>query len=97
MNKILNLLIVLIFSTINLFSQKYPIITNPNSVGVAPISQLNSQMRETNISITPDGRYMYFMSDRGGQAWSSYSGTFRGKLRYDGDIWFSEYKNGRWG
>lgn len=97
MNKILHIVILLIFSTINLFSQKYPIITNPNSVVLTPLTQLNSQMRETNISITPDGKYMYFMSDRGGQSWSTYSGTFRGKLRYDGDIWFSEYKNGRWG
>lgn len=91
------ILIILLITSVNLFSQKYPIVDNPSSVVVSEIKQLNSNKRETNLSITPDGRYLYFMSDRGGQSWSTYSGTFRGQTRYDGDIWFSENRNGHWG
>jgi len=97
MLKIILYITFILLTFINLYSQKYPIVSNPSSVVVEIIPQLNSDKRETNLSITPDGRYLYFMSDRGGQSWSSYSGTFRGQPRYDGDIWFSEFKNGRWG
>ncbi len=36
------------------------------------------------------------MTDRGGQKWSYYSGSFKGKPRYDGDVWYSENINGAW-
>ncbi len=78
------------------FSQNVEIIESSDNVIIKPLNQLNSNYRETNISITPNGKYMYFMSDRGGQDWSIISATFRGKQRYDGDIWCSENKNGIW-
>lgn len=63
---------------------------------IEKIYALNSSQRETNLCLTPDGRYLYFMSDRGGQSWSIKSGTFKSKIRYDGDIWYSENINGIW-
>jgi len=72
------------------------IANNSDKIVIKPLSNLNSTARETNLSITPDGKYLYFMSDRGGQSWSYYSGTFRGKPRYDGDIWYAKQKNGVW-
>jgi hypothetical protein len=57
---------------------------------------LNSRYRETNLSITPDGKYLYFMSLRGGQSWSHKYMTFHGDSVYDGDIWYSAKLNGRW-
>lgn len=36
------------------------------------------------------------MSDRGGQIWSTYSGVYKGKDRYDGDIWFSVKDGEKW-
>lgn len=93
--------------SINLFSQdgssssksKHKIIidnnTDPN-IKVKLLSQLNSSYRDVNLSITPDGKYLFFMSDRGGQSWSSDWGYFRGRKMYDGDIWYSENINGQW-
>ena len=39
-------------------------------IQISPVEILNSPFRETNLSITPDGKYLYFMSLRGGQPWS---------------------------
>jgi hypothetical protein len=62
-------------------------LTNPDTLVVNPLPQLNSKCRETNICISPDGKWMLFMSDRP-SSWSTkdYAGV---KGRYDGDIWFS--------
>ncbi|MEM6766223.1 MAG: VWA domain-containing protein [Bacteroidota bacterium] len=57
---------------------------------------LNSSYRETNLSITPDGRYLFFMSMRGGREWSRRYMTFKGDSVYDGDIWFTEKVAGNW-
>lgn len=73
-----------------------PIMKHSTPLKVEKITALNSTQRETNLCLTPDGRYLYFMSDRGGQSWSVKSGTFKGKIRYDGDIWYSENINGQW-
>ncbi len=63
------------------------------------LTVLNSPYRDVNISITPNGKYLYFMSGRGSMPWSSQrSTTFKGKIEYDGDIWFSRRApNGDWG
>lgn len=54
------------------------------------LKNLNSRFRETNLSITPNGKYLYFLSQRGGQNWSTYSfRTDDGVLQFDGDIWYS--------
>jgi Mg-chelatase subunit ChlD len=57
---------------------------------------LNSRMRETNLSITPDGKYLFFMSLRGGQEWSQIYMLYREEGVYDGDIWYSQKVNGKW-
>jgi outer membrane protein OmpA-like peptidoglycan-associated protein len=61
------------------------------------LSVLNSPQRDINLSITPNGRFLYFMSGRGQQPWSQITTSFRGRPESDGDIWYSEKKNGQWG
>ncbi|MCC5944431.1 MAG: OmpA family protein [Bernardetiaceae bacterium] len=65
-------------------------------IRITPLEALNSKFRETNLSITPDGNTLFFMSDRGGQPWSVAYGKYKGKNRYDGDIWFSERRDSIW-
>ncbi|MEM7373811.1 MAG: OmpA family protein [Bacteroidota bacterium] len=92
-------LLVLAFISIEGYSQSrtVPILSHPASVEVEIVSVLNSSFRETNLSITPDGRYLYFMSGRGGQEWSTrYGFFFQGKREFDGDIWYSEQVDGEW-
>lgn len=63
---------------------------------ITELQTLNSSLRETNIFITPDGKHMFFMSDRGGQKWSLKNGKYNGKARFDGDLWFSVKKDETW-
>ena len=61
------------------------------------LTQLNSSNRDVNISITPNGKYLYFMSGRGGMPWSNNSYlTFRGQQEADGDLWYSKRVNDKW-
>ncbi|NUO02994.1 MAG: OmpA family protein [Saprospiraceae bacterium] len=72
--------------------------TLPNwEVTPIELTVLNSAFRDINLSITPNGKYLYFMSGRGGQSWSypNYT-TYRGKPEHDGDIWFSKRENDVW-
>ena len=78
-------------------AQQVPILAHPDDIVIHKLDQLNSPFRETNLSISPNGRYLYFMSGRGGQAWSqSYGSLFGGQREFDGDIWYSEYVEGEW-
>jgi len=73
------------------------ILDNSKNIKIEEITILNSDMRETNLSISPDGKYLYFMTDRGGMPWSTGGyGGINGKPRYDGDIWFSKKVDGVW-
>lgn len=90
------ILIITLFFSSTTYSQKATILENPENIEIKEIEVLNSDFRETNISISPDGKYLYFMSDRGGMSWSSSYGTYKGKKRYDGDIWYSENIDGEW-
>ncbi|MEM1328277.1 MAG: OmpA family protein [Bacteroidota bacterium] len=68
-----------------------------DSIRTYPIDVLNSDFRDVNLSITPNGKYLYFMSGRGGTVWSVKDRVaFRGKTEYDGDIWYSEKKDTSW-
>lgn len=77
--------------------RKATILDHKDRIQLKRLDVLNSKSREVNLSITPDGNYLYFMSLRGGQSWSqpSYM-TFRGDSVADGDIWFSQKVGGKW-
>ncbi|WP_338793132.1 OmpA family protein [Bernardetia sp. MNP-M8] len=73
------------------------ILKHPDSVHIEAIEVLNSESRETNLSVTPDGKYLFFMSSRGGESWSIKSGIYKNQVRYDGDIYFSKKDStGKW-
>ncbi len=64
---------------------------------IAYLDQLNSPFRETNPCLTPDGRYLFFMSGRGGEPWSNPTYTsFNDKTEADGDIYYSQWADGQW-
>lgn len=68
----------------------------PKPLSVKRLNKLDSPNREVNFSLSPDGNFLYFMSDRGGQVWSQKYGTYKGIDRYDGDIWVSNKIKGEW-
>lgn len=71
------------------------ILKHPSQIRVERLDVLNSINRETNLNISPDGKYLFFMSGRGGQPWTGYPRvSYDGKTEYDGDIWCSQ-KNGK--
>jgi outer membrane protein OmpA-like peptidoglycan-associated protein len=89
--KKLPLLLPLLCCVNLLFAQK-KVLTLPDwEVKPQALVQLNSPYRDINLSLTPDGRYLYFMSPRGGMPWSMKDyHRFQGKSEFDGDIWYSE-------
>jgi outer membrane protein OmpA-like peptidoglycan-associated protein len=95
MNKAKFLIIVFFLVTLKGWSQN-TILDHKDKILIEKIHVVNSSARETNLSISPDGKYLYFMSDRGGQIWSGYSGTYKGAPRYDGDIWFAKKVGNEW-
>ena len=72
------------------------LLDHKNRIRTQKLDILNSPFRETNLSITPDGRYLFFMSMRGGREWSNSYMTFKGDSVYDGDIWYTEKLAGSW-
>lgn len=72
------------------------ILDHKDKIVIEKINAVNSLSRETNLSISPDGKYLYFMSSRGGQMWSSYQGQYDGVTRYDGDIYYSQKVGNKW-
>ena len=92
------LLLLLMLHNSNFTSaQSIKIINNPSSLEPISLDMLNSPFREINLSITPNGKYLFFMSLRGGNPWSTegYS-IYRGEPRFDGDIWYSKKMNNQW-
>lgn len=91
------LLVVSFWVVPSLFAQHKPIILDhKDRIRTTPLSALNSRYRETNLSITPDGKYLYFMSVRGQRPWSNQFMTYKGEPVYDGDIWYSKKVKGVW-
>ncbi len=74
------------------------ILKHPSQIRLEPLHILNSPYRETNLNITPDGEYLFFMSTRGGMPWTTNGPRIdaNGKLEYDGDIWYSKIVGGKW-
>lgn len=86
--------LILAASVITLWSQtKRPakIISHTEPIMVKPLGILNSAFNETNMCITPDGKYLFYMSSRGGKPWSTANyHIYKGKPQYDGDIYYSK-------
>ncbi|MEI6764974.1 MAG: OmpA family protein [Bacteroidota bacterium] len=77
-------------------AQHNNVIENKDNVTIARADSLNSGSGEANISISPDGKNIFFMSNRGGKRWSRYIKTDDGRTRADGDIYYSIRINGIW-
>ncbi len=75
--------------------QKVPVLTQPSTIKTKAISILNSTYNELNPNISPDGKYLFFMSKRGGMTWSKGRPESLGG-GFDGDIWFSQKINDAW-
>ncbi len=97
-----HLLLLLVFGTLlgpiqSLHAQRpATILDHKDQIRITNVRVLNSTFRETNLSITPNGKYLFFMSLRGGQDWSDSFMTFQGDSVFDGDIWYSERVGGEW-
>jgi Mg-chelatase subunit ChlD len=87
---------ICIFMTNSILAQKVTILDHKDKIRINPLNILNSKYRETNLSITPNGKYLYFMTVRGQQPWSNQYMSYKGQLVYDGDIWFSKKSGGNW-
>jgi outer membrane protein OmpA-like peptidoglycan-associated protein len=84
--RLLFLLFLVLISTITVSAQV-----------LQKIPGLDSRFRETNMSITPNGKYLFFMSQRGGMPWSTLRQAVPGQVaQYDGDIWFSTKQGNSW-
>jgi Tol biopolymer transport system component len=74
------------------------ILRHPTQIRVERLDILNTLFRETNLNVSPDGKYLFFMSGRGGQPWSNPSHTtYDGRMEHDGDIWYSQKTGIKWG
>ncbi|MEZ4773994.1 MAG: VWA domain-containing protein [Bacteroidia bacterium] len=100
LNTLLSCFFALSVSVFSLKSQpverKATILDHKDQIRIQKVTTLSSPHRETNLSITPDGQFLFFMSLRGSQPWSRSYMTFKGDSVFDGDIWYSQKTNGRW-
>ena len=72
-------------------------ISDLEPASIESLDLLNSPFRETNPCITPDGKYLFFMSGRGGEAWSDPDYTsFNDRTEADGDIYYSQWMDSSW-
>ena len=82
------LLIILVFNK-PLFAQEYSYSSTVN-IQFTTMDILNSPYRETNPCLTPDGKFLFFMSGRGGMSWSDPEYTvYKGKKEADGEIYIT--------
>lgn len=89
--------LLLLFNTTFAQFRAPKILKHPKRILVKNLYHLNSPYRETNVCISPDGKYMFFMTGRGGQPWSGRaSRVWKGKLEYSGDIWYSQKMGKKW-
>jgi outer membrane protein OmpA-like peptidoglycan-associated protein len=73
----------------SVFAQKKKaarVLQNPN-LTVTKLDILNSPAKEANLSLSPDGRFLYFATYRGGQSWTRFDEGFQ---RNDVDIYVAE-------
>jgi outer membrane protein OmpA-like peptidoglycan-associated protein len=62
-------------------------------ISVSKVEALSSPFKEASITLAPTGRFMYFMTERGGQPWSQFDDKLSTN---DRDIWYAERKDGVW-
>ncbi|MFM7663838.1 MAG: OmpA family protein [Bacteroidota bacterium] len=74
------------FSALGLHAQSYEILQHSQPINIVELPQLNSEDRECNISLLPNGNSLFFMSHRAS------SGSSGGS----GDIFQSDFVNGAW-
>jgi len=72
--------IALIYLHFPIFGQVAKILTHRQSVNIEPVNVLNSPYRECNLSVSPDGNSLYFMSTRPSKI---------NKIGGDGDLYMS--------
>jgi hypothetical protein len=72
----------------NIIAQEVEILKHDKSVKIIELSKLNSPERECNLSILPNGKSIYFMSERQRKNGQGEEGN--------GDIYRSDYVNGTW-
>lgn len=95
--RLLPLLILCFSLQINAQIDSTGLPTEANEIIVYPLENVNSTFRDINLSITPNGKYLYFMSGRGEAPWSTARHTtYKGQEEFDGDIWYSEKADTTW-
>ncbi|TAG84970.1 MAG: hypothetical protein EAZ20_16235, partial [Bacteroidetes bacterium] len=98
MKKTYILIILLFLIKANIVSAQFkpPRILKHNiPIQIQNLYTLNSTFKESNICISPDGQYIFFMSLRGGQPWSK--GRIQNGIKsFDGDIWRAKKANKQW-
>ncbi len=62
-------------------------------ITVSKVEALSSPFKEASITLSPTGRFLYFMTERGGQPWSQFDDKLNSN---DRDIWYAERKDGVW-
>jgi hypothetical protein len=79
--------------------RKVVILKHKGFVDIVRLNELNSNFVEGNPFISPDGKTLFFLTERGGMPWSRKK-TLMGYENYegfDGDIWYAERaSNGGW-
>ena len=86
MDNFKRIILLLCFPVVS-FSQEYEILKHDYPILIQELTQLNSKSRECNLSILPNSKSIYFMSDR-----EMKSGTSAG----NGDIFRSDFEDGAW-
>lgn len=87
MVRFLHFFVFLSFGTLPLYAQNIDILKNGTDVSIEKMHVLNTNKRECNLSLMPNGNVLYFMSTR-----APYGSTGIG----DGDIYRSNREGGQW-
>jgi len=83
-----HLLILILFANhFYFFSQEIEILVHPEKILISEIKQLNTEERECNISIMPNGKTLFYMSTRA---------LKNGGMMGNGDIYQSNFINNIW-
>lgn len=75
---------------------KVKILDKDIEVEIKKLDILNSTYEETNLSITPSGKYIFFQSERPSGPDAKIYRASNGALRYDANIWYSKKSGGSW-